>query len=225
MKSIGQHVSNIRGLLNQYTRTSEPYTDQFLYEALCISRATILKQRLDSFKAISSDNWYRICISLEQTKSHNCSCVPNYLDCKVLRTTQKIPQVLSSRNKAKVEISLLNGTRINLVTEAEWLVIKLNEYKAREYYASNVNGYIYFWNLPLNLKVVQINGLWADMSGIANINCNDSMITTPCFDMLEQDFPLDEELADPIYTKAIQLLNIPLQLVSDKTNDNNESIK
>lgn len=167
----------------------------------------------------------RICIQLEQVKSHNCNCVPDYLNCLVLRTKYKIPQVFSGRNKARIEVFLLDGTPINLSTEREWLRAKQNEFKAKSYYASQVNGYIYFWNLPLNIKVAEINALWADIAELSNISCNDGYSESPCFNMLESDFPVDEELVEPIYQTALQLLKIPLSMVQDKTNDNNEEIK
>lgn len=225
MKSISTHTSILRGLIKEYSRTTEVHTDQFLYELLSISRAEVIKQRLDQFKTISTDNFIRVCFQLEVTKSHNCSCVPDYLNCKVLRTIYKVPSVISARNKSKIELFLLDGTNINLVTEKEWLRIKHNEFKSKFYYASQVNGYIYFWNLPLNLKVVEIYGLWSNVSDLADIPCNDDSGSTTCYNVIDSDFPVDEELSHIMYKKAIELLQIPMQVVQDKTNDNNESIR
>ena len=142
MKSIGEHISLLRGLVENYA--SGPYTDEYLYGVLSICRSEVIKQRLDKFVNISYDNWVRLCIQLEVTTSHNCNCVPDYISCKVLRTKYKIPQVISGRNKAKVNVMLLDGTNINVVTEAEWMRIKENSFKSKFYYASFVNGYLYF---------------------------------------------------------------------------------
>ncbi len=224
MKSLGQHLANLRGLLKEYSRTSEPYTDPFLYEVLSVSRAEVIKQRLDNNKHISNENWMRICIELELTKSHNCNCVPDRLNCKVLRTKYKIPQAIASRNKSKVQLFLLDGTNINLVTEKEWLRLKEHSFLSQFYYASQVNGYIYFWNLPLNLKVVEINAIWADVTKLIDIPCNDTTGGN-CYSLVDSDFPVDEELTHIVYKKAMELLQIPLQVVQDKTNDSNESIR
>lgn len=224
MKTVGQHIADLRGLIKEYSRT-EPYTDQFLYRLLCVSRGKIIKQRLDKFVNISSDNWMRICIQLEPVKSHNCTCVPDYLNCKVLRTKYKIPQVFSGRNKSRIELFLLDGTPINLATEREWLRIKQNDFKARSYYASQVNGYIYFWNLPLNIKVAEINGLWADITDLSKIQCNDGYSENPCFDIFTSDFPLDEELTGVVLEESLRLLSSSLQIIEDHTNDNNQSIR
>lgn len=224
MKSIGKHVSLLRGLIEQYSRSSEPYTDEFLYEVLSVSRAEVLKQRLDKFVNISSDNWLKICFELEVVKSYNCNCVPAYLNCQVLRTKYKVPQLLSGRNKSKISIALLDGTNINIVPEADWIRAKDNEFKSKFYHASHVNGYLYFWNLPLKLKVVEVTGLFADPTKLADIPCNDTTSGT-CFDIYSSDFPIDEELARTMYRMALELLKIPMDHIQDKTNDNNEEIR
>ena len=225
MKSIAKHISLLRGLIKEYSRNTEPYTDEYLYEVLSVSRTDILGQRLDKFVNISTDNWFRICIPLEVTKSHNCSCVPDRLACKVLRTKFKVPSVLSGRNKDRIDVALLDGTKINISTEAEWMRVKDNEFKSQFYYASFVNGYLYFWNLPLNLKVVQVTGLFADVTELSNIECNDGDTTSPCFDITTSDFPIDEKLAYIVYRRAAEILGIPLQIIQDKTNDGNQDIK
>ena len=225
MQKLGQYISDLRGLIEQYSRTSEPYTDQFLYRLLSVSRGKILKQRLDKFVNISNDNWLRVCFQLEVVNSYNCNCVPDYLECKVLRTKYKVPQVLSGRNKSKIKVSLLDGTSINVVSESEWIRAKDNEFKSKLPHASQVNGYIYIWNLPLNLKVVQIEGLWADVTSLSSIQCNDGFGDVPCFDMTTTDFPIDEELTGVIYEECLRLLNVPMQNIQDKTNDNNQDIR
>lgn len=223
MRTINSHISLLRGLTEQYSR--ESYTDQFLYTILSVSRGKILKQRLDKFVNISTDNWLRVCFQLEVVNSHNCNCVPDYLQCKVLRTKYKVPQVFSGRNKARIKVSLLDGTNISLVTESEWMRVKENEFKSSMPHASQVNGYIYIWNLPLNLKVVQVDGLWANITDLSDIPCNDGFSETSCFDMNTSDFPIDEELVGVIYDECLRLLNIPLQNIQDKTNDNNQDIR
>lgn len=224
MKSVGQHISNIRGLLKNYSRTPEPYTDQFLYEVLCISRAEILKQKFDKFNHVSEDNLIRFCIELELTKAHDCNCVPTNIDCSVLRTKYKLPTVITSRNKSKIYAATLDGREINLMTEKQWLLQKLSDFKTNELTGSLINGYLYLWNLNLKTKVLQVSGYWSDLTALSMIpNCDG--VTTICFDPLTQSFPLQDEYAAPVYQKAIQLLSVPNQIPQDTTNDSNELIK
>ena len=210
-------------MLEEFTR-SEPYTDEFLYGVLSVCRAEVIKQRLDKFVNVSYDNWFRICFTLEVTTSHNCNCVPAYLGCKVLRTVQKVPQVLSGRNKSKLQVSLLDGTNINIVTEAERMRVKDNEFKSRFYYGSWINGHLYFWNLPLNLKIVEVYGLFADPAKLADVSCNENSLTS-CPDVYSFGFPIDEELGRTMLRMAMEMLQYSLQNVADKTNDNNEDIR
>lgn len=223
MKTIGHYISLFRGLIEDFSRT-EPYTDEFLYGVLSVCRAEVIKQRLDKFVNVSADNWFRMCFTLEVTTSHNCNCVPAYLSCRVLRTVFKVPQVLSGRNKSKLQVSLLDGTNINIVTEAEWMRIKDNEFKSRFYYASLVNGHLYFWNLPLNKKIVEVYGLFADPAKLADISCNE-MTGGDCVDVYGYEFPIDEELSRTMLRMAIEMLGYSLQNIADKTNDNNEDIR
>jgi len=224
VKTIGQHISNIRGLIKAYGRNQEGYTDEGLYSLFSVSRATILQQQLKKFMAISEHNWFRICMSLEIAKSHDCDCVPDKYECKVLRTKYKIPPVLVGRNNSKIQVRLLSGKTVNIVSEDEWF--RKNK-DTKEYYGSIVNHYLILWNVPLTLKVISVNGLWTNPIDLVHIpNClNDGVEVGTCFDPLTQDYPLEDEYAEDVYMKVLKLLNIPLQLPQDQTNDSNEFIK
>lgn len=225
MKLTGQHLSNLRGIINQYSRTQESYTDQFLYEVLCVARAEILRQQLVKFNHISEENLLRFCIELELVKAHDCNCVPAEIDCLVLRTKYKLPTALTSRNHSKIWASTLDGRQIAIVTDQEWLMYS-TENTFGELFGSIINGYLYLWNLHKKIKVLQVSGYWSDLMALQNIpNCDPNNPQNTCFDPLVQPFPLQEEYAHATYLKAFQLLNIPLQVPQDLTNDSNPIIK
>jgi len=226
MRTIGQHISNIRGLLKIYGRTPEGYTDESLYNLFSISRAELLKNELKKFSALAEDNWFQFCMKLEVSKSHNCDCVPDYLECKVLKSKYKIPTVLVGRQMSKIKLRLISGKTINLVSEEDWFRRKDSE--TSEYFASIVNQYLIIWNAPLSLKVLLVKGLWADPLDLSNIpNCSPDGNQTPgaCLDPNSTMFPLQDELASAAYKMVIELLKLPLQVPQDLTNDSNESIK
>jgi hypothetical protein len=92
---------------------------------------------------------------------------------------------------------------------------------------SIIDGYLYIWN-TLKLKIVSIGGIWQDQMEWALIpKCNDDGTDSVdlCFNPLTEEFPLDLEKQNYIYTKILSLLKIPLQLPQDQTNDSNENIK
>lgn len=224
--TIGQHISNLRGLIKQFSRTSEPYTDQFLYEVLSICRASVLEQKLKKFYNVDSSNIITFCMALELSKSHNCDCVPAALDCLVLKSKYKIPKVISSRNKSKLWVKTIGGKIINLIDERGWL--RRKDVDTTQYYGSIINDYLYIWNAPQQLKVVEISGIFSDPTELVDIpNCN-PVTGTPtglCFDILSSEYPLQLEYSLAVYQECLKLLQIPLQIQTDITNDGNDTIK
>lgn len=228
MATISQHISNVRALIKQYGRTDESYTDQFLYQLLKGERNDLLSEILRKFNHVSEWNWQTYCMPLIKAKPYNCNCVPDTVgDCLALRSKYKIPQAVKGRNKSYVEFKTLGGDRITLYEESEWLRLKDDDIIGKKLAGSIIDGYLYIWN-NLKLKVVSIGGIWQDQMEWAVVpKCNDDGTESIdiCFNPLTEEFPLDLEKQNYIYTKILSLLKIPLQLPQDQTNDNNESIK
>ena len=225
MKTIGEHISNIRALLKLYGRTPEGYTDESLYSLFSVSRAELLKQQIKKFDAVSENNWLQVCMSLEVSKSHNCDCVPDNLECKVLKSKYKIYPVIVGRNNSKLKIRTIGGKNINLVTEAEWF--RRKDRPTNEYYGSLINSYLIIWNAPLSLKVILVSGIWTDPMDYYNIPSCD-LLGSPvgtCFDPLAMEYPLQEEYVRVAYEMTLKLLGFSNQIKQDLTNDSNESIK
>lgn len=223
MSKISQHISNIRSLINSHNRDNKPYTDQFLYEVLVVCRNTILKQKLDRFHAISESNWISFCMAMEPSKSHNCDCVPASLDCLVLKSKWKIPDYLQSRNKSQIKIKTVGGKIIHLISETAWMLRK--NLSTTEYYGSIINGYLFVWNAPLTLKVIEISGVWANPIDLQEIpNCNtQGEVEGTCFD-LDKSFPLQTDLASTVYLECLKFLQIAISIPLNSTNNSNEKI-
>jgi hypothetical protein len=213
-------------MIKAYSRTQEGYTDEGLYNLFSVSRAEILKQKFEKLTYIPEDNWFQFCMKLQIDKSHNCDCVPDKLECKILKSSYKIPQVITGMNTSKLRISTIGGKAINLITEAEWRRKKLKE--PTMYYGSLINSHLIIWNAPLNLKAILISGVWSDLLDLQNIpNCSTTgeEQATQCFNPLTTEYPLQAEYSSAVYMKVLSLLNISLQLPQDQTNDSNEFIK
>lgn len=225
MQTIGNHLSNIRGLIKAYGRTQEGYTDEGLYNLFSICRNEVLSNQLKKFQQVSDVNWYSICMKLEISKSHNCDCVPDHLECKILKSKYKLPSTLTGRNNSKIKLRTIGGKVINVVTEDDWFRKKDNN--TDHYYASIVNSYLIIWNAPLSLKVVLISAIWSDVVDLSTIpNCNaDGDVVGTCYDPLTTPYPLPEEYSRPVYEMVLKFLSISLQLPQDQTNDSSEFIK
>ena len=68
--TIGQHISNIRGLLKAYSRTEE-YPDQLLYEMLKSARGTLLRQLTKQFNHVSEWNYQSYTIEMQESDPPN----------------------------------------------------------------------------------------------------------------------------------------------------------
>lgn len=225
MATIGQHISNIRGLIKVYSRTQENYTDQAIYELLKSARALLIKQVAKQYNYISDWNWETYTIALQVSDPPNWDCVPTYLkkNCKILKSTHKIPQPLKSRNHSLIEVNTLGGQNIDLYTEKEQTVFKDDPIRSKSIMGSIINSYLYIWNNP-DLLFAKVSGVWEDPSDWAEIP--DCTGTTPtCFDVYTDNFSLDEDLKDAAYDIVLKKLNLPLQMIQDITNNSNEQSK
>lgn len=220
MATIGQHISNIRGILMSYSRTPESHTDQFLYEILSGARAEIVKNKLRQENKLSESFYQRFCMQLEVVSAEDCSCVPDEIACKVLRTKYKLPQVFTKRNTDVIQVFLLNGKQISILPISRWRYNK----KSTEYIASFINGYLYFWNLPLHIKVIEIVAAFVNPTDLEDIQSCDPLGNNEhsCFSILTSEFPLEEEYKIATYKRALELLGI--QVNQDLTNDSNKKI-
>jgi len=223
--TIGNHISNIRGLIKHYGRTDENYTDQFLYNLLNGEKNAVLEDTLMKQNHASEWYWKQYCIRLIKTKAHNCDCVPTYLDkCLVVRSEYKLPQPIAARNKSYLSFITIGGEQINLYTQEEWLrIVDLDEIKTKQLAGTIINGYLYIWNDP-DLLLVKVHGVFADPTDWAEIpDCTGTAPT--CFNIKSDDFGLDEDQKQGAYQLVFELLKLPIQLTQDVTNDSNEQIK
>lgn len=223
--TILQHISNLRDILREYSRSSD-YTDQFLYEILSICRGDFLRQELKKYHNIDASNSITFCMSLEQSKSHNCDCVPSALDCLILKSKYKIPNVLSGRNKSKIWAKTIGGKTINIIDERSWL--RRKDIETSEYFGSLVNNYLYLWNVPLTLKVIEVTGIWSDPLDLIDIpNCNPvtGEPSSACYNIYQSEYPLHKEYTSYVYKECLRFLIPSQQIQKDITNDSSDTIK
>lgn len=225
MSTIGQHISNIRGLIKEYGRTTESYTDQFLYELLKGARSKVIEKVSKSFNHVSEWNWNTYVIQVQKATPAELECVPSYLldeDCHVLKSVCKIPRALKGRNKSLFNASTISGLPIEIYNEQEWDIYKRDKIKSKLLSASIINGHLYIWNNS-KLKFVKVHGVFEDPTEWADCPmCNPSnntISTDSCFNIKTDEFSLDEDYKIDAYKIVLELLQIPLSLPQDESND------
>lgn len=222
MATINEHISTLRLLLNQQPDDTR-YKDQFLYQRLNSARMLLLRRRIINNKRLSRFNYIPLCVKLERVSFFDCSCISS-TDCLVLKSTKKIPTVLSSRFKDLFNVYTMAGKQIGATTLDRFKTLKYSETRSNKPSVAIIDGYLYVFN-NLFLKALVIEGIWEDPTELVDFNICDihgNTTTETCFDIRESEFPIDGDLHEDMYRIAldsiIQASNIP----EDKINDQEE---
>lgn len=221
--NAGAHISDIRNLIKQVQDDSH-FTDRFLFSLLSKAKAYLMRQKLLKYNALSEFNYLTFCIQLEEAKAHDCDCVA--YGCTVLKSKFEIPKPIRARARDLIRVETLGGKLIPQKTEEQLKYEKYDDVKGGKIAWSLRSQHIIIWN-DLNLKAVQVSGLWEDVSEWADIHLcyDDDGNPADCYDIYESEFGLDEDLSMAAYQMVLNALNVPLQLRSDMTGDVQPEIK
>jgi hypothetical protein len=224
--TVNETVSRLKALLKEYDRSPGVMTDQMIWENWVIAKDRVIGQRLNQHKHLNQMAYVTICMELEKAKSHECGCI--LVGCDVLKTVHPLTQVLSSTNSNKLRVMTLDNTIIDPINEWEFNYFDKYDpiYQDKLLY-SIVNQHIVIWN-NLDLKVIQVSGVWSDVTKLADIQyCKDNNNTNlPCVDVYNKNIGnFDAELVDMIDRVFFERMNIPLSLREDELNDSNANIK
>lgn len=219
MSTIAQEISVLRNTIKEVDDDSK-YRDSYLYSMWSIARSDILYKSLGNKIFITPWAYHRFCIELEKVKSHNCDCVA--VGCDVLRSRYPVPKPVSGRWNDAIEIQDLDGDTIGLTDEQGVKSDLLDPVKRKKYRATLYNGYLYIWN-TLDLKAIQINGIWEDVSKWDGIQlCTDNI---PCFDIYDLDAGISANLRGAVLQRTLELLQLPLSRKDDDRSDRNPEIR
>ena len=98
MATLKEHVYFIQNIINKGPRSDDArYSNRFIAHALKQTRSLLLKRKIDKYHALSPQNYLTVCVPLELSSYHDCTCIPDVFDCKVLKSTCELPQELVGR--------------------------------------------------------------------------------------------------------------------------------
>lgn len=217
---IAQHIAILRGLLNKYSETETPYTDEYLYKLFTTAAARLIRQREERNHKQSDWNTPLYSIGLQADTIHGYGCLPG---CTVLRTKYKIPKPVTARHKDLLKVYTLDMHEIPYINPADNKTLQYDEVRKGKLHYSIINEYVYIWNgdaANIVPRVILVSGYFTDPSDWSNIQACDEEgnEVAACFDIFTTDYPLDEDLAYPAYQMVLQLLNITIQLPDDRQN-------
>lgn len=216
-----EHISNLRHAIKEVSDESD-FTDSYLYGLWKRGRAKFLGQKAKRKDHIPRTNWHTFCMELETAKSHDCSCVPS--GCMVKKSVYEIPGVIASRVGEYLQVLTLDGTQVSYKTEAEKKSDMLDDIKKDKLGYMIFNRRVVIWDDRLELKAVQLRGVWADPLAWQDIQlCTD---TTPCVDVYNLDSGLTEEDESLIINYAKEEVSrLELTRPSDASFDSNAEIR
>lgn len=218
--TYAEHISNLRHALKEVSDESD-YSDSLLYSKWMQGRAYFLGQKAKKQDHIQPTNYHQFCMELEVGKSHDCSCVP--VGCQVLKSKYPVPSVIASRVRDHLEIMTLDGQTIAYKTEREKKTDQLDDIKKDKYGYMILNQKLIIWDDQLNLKAVQVKGLFSNPLEWQEIQLCTS--TNPCVDVYSMISGLSNDDEALIIDYVKRAMREELTRPADVSMDSNPEIR
>jgi len=224
--TLKEYVRAVKIPINRGAASNDSQlTDKFIAFHLKQARAQLIQQKLEREEYVSDLNYITICVPLEEHTYHDCSCIPDIFDCKINRSTCEIPQDLVARTSSSVQVKLPDGKMIDKGT--------ITSNNLAEYSLTNrdpkaawliENKKLVILNKP-KLKVALMKGIWADPDKLATFcTCmGEEMTDTPCYDPMNDNFPIDAELGRMMIRMAEESIIRYLSAPNDKENNSRQN--
>jgi hypothetical protein len=193
------------------------YSNALIAHFLEVTRALLTEQKADKYRYISDQSFQSVCLSLALSNSHNC-CEGPTDDCKVLRSTIKIPKFLNTRWGSFTKVTDLRG---NVIPELNKTQNRLSKYSRQKNNSAGwyiQDGYIYILN-NTDLEMILVHGLFDKPTEIEQINCKTTATSASCPNPFETEFPVDPDLVVPMYNLTLDYLLRSRGLPRDEEND------
>lgn len=205
-------------------------SNRLIYNKLLTVRARLISQEIKKKQRLSRWNYHTLpCIELIEVSSHECPCLPP-VGCAVLRSRHKLPKPISGLNGHIIESVMTIDRSIKI---DETTPIAVNYQKGNKYTSNKLSFYIHndyiYINTPTKIRIVTLTGLFEDPMEVENFtnfckqtNCEDC--NNECLDILDKEFPIDNDLIDTLIELSLQeLLQIFGQGKNDIHNDSKEA--
>ena len=198
------------------------YTEDHIIFLANKARTLLLKQRYsDIKKKIPESNYQTICLDLEKVQNIQD------LECKgsSLRTVQEIPYLMKIGNPKVYPQNYYLG-EITYISRERMRYVGHNKYLQNIIYCSLApDNHLYFKSSNpqyLYLKKVQVTGIFEDIQKASELECNNN--NSQCLDILDNTFPLEEGLVQPLIEIIIKQLGPSVNLPQDQENDAQDNL-
>lgn len=228
--SIGQHIYNVRTLLQQYTDDDKP-SNRFIFNKLKQNRSQILSQELNKGKLYNTSVYQPInFVPMEMIDRTENSTIKsgNF----IYRSKIDLPRLIDSDygNPPLIIFNLDSTYMIDLLSPLELIANGTRKYKFPGGEAQIINNKLYSNIETFGLKVL---GIFASPEEADSLNktfeydsCGNVINTVCDTPMLEKEFNIPENLASVIELKtAMDIARFYGYTVEDKTNNGSDDSK
>jgi len=210
-----EHVFAVKGILSRGPASDDfRLSDRFIAHFLQVARARLIEQKINKYHSVSEQSYQDWCVNLELSNFHGCCTAPD-VDCQILKSTLEVPKFLNSRWGHYLTVLDLTGRVIPEIT--------LTQNRFSEYALSTPstgwfmhNNYLYIVNNKVLTNII-LNALFNDPETIHSLNCPGTAEACPEF--MQEEFPIDSDLVDPMYRLAIELLSLAYRQGLDTENN------
>lgn len=203
---LKQHIGMMRTIYKEFSDDSL-YTDEFLANLLNAARSSVYEERLKSRKILSRFNYSSFCVKLYKESFFDCDCLPDSVQCKVLKSEIDIPKVILDNKKDLLKVYLINGTEIPYKHYADRKRYSGNKILSNKLTFDIINNRLVIFG-DLLKKIVIVEGLFQNPFDLEEIkNCDiDGNETVNCYNPLEDEYPLETQYEIPCYTLVRSLV-------------------
>lgn len=217
---VKEHVFAIKNLLAHGAASDDfSYTDRLIYHFLKITRARLLEQKINKYSTISPQSFQDLCVSLNSASFHECCDVIAFKPtCLFLKSTTALPKLLNSKWGTFLTLYTLDGL---IIPELSITKNKYSKYSITQTTPTTGwflhNNHLYILNNEFLEKII-VNGLFDNPVEIAQTNCSTSADAI-CGDYLDEEFPIDVDIIDPMYRLTLEFLLQSVKLPKDAENN------
>lgn len=195
---------------------------RWIYSVLKSMRSRILIQKAHKRQSISSWNKQTLnCIPLEAVPYDECFCYSSG-NCLIKRTVIKIPDILIGLSDYLIESISNNGNKIDIVNKNSVKYQTYSRFTSNKTVAFIDNGYIWLKNASY-IDYITITAVFDDPISVIDTNnlfsCSEQIVDC-CSDVKDNEFPIDNDLADTCIMMTIQ--EISMAFLKQQDNDSNK---
>jgi len=220
--TVGEHIATIRGIIRKYEDDSH-FTNSFIYSLLNSAAATVNKRKADKGHKLSDWNVAYFTIGMEEGSTIGDDCLSE--QCLKWKTKFKIPRPLMTRDRHLIDVRLIDGTKLDRVSmDTELWELSPVLSKRTGYYIEN--EYIVLVGCRPRPKAIKVGGVWEDITDWSEIKLCDSSgneLGTTCYNIQDDEFPVDADYQMMMYDLVLQKLGMPLQSQEDVNSPDNQN--